>query len=100
MFLRTAFTHVVPKSVKRLTPSLSLLRFLGSARLKAVRRTLMKLTPVWEPMLYMILVSLLYRLIISHLQMVHGKARTASVAVAAMVIPQHEEEEEDDEVSI
>ncbi len=50
----------------------------------------------------MILISLLYRPIVSQLQMVHGKAPTASVAVAAMVIPRHEEEEEDDddEVSI
>ncbi len=31
--------------------------------------------------------------------MVHGKAPTASVAVATMVIPQHEEEE-DEEVSV
>jgi hypothetical protein len=43
--LRTALTHVVPKSVKRLTTSLSLLCFWAPFSVKAVRRTLMKFKP-------------------------------------------------------
>ncbi len=43
--LCTAFTCVVPKSVKRFTTSLSIFTLLCSTHVKAVRWTLVKLTP-------------------------------------------------------
>ncbi len=43
--LRTAFPLVDPKSVKKIDNLTVFFTLLGSARLKAVRRTLMKLSP-------------------------------------------------------
>ncbi len=44
--LRTAFTPVVPQSVSTQSNCQYLFMVLGSMRVKAVRRTLMKLSPV------------------------------------------------------
>jgi len=45
-FLRTAFTPVVPQSVRTQSSCQYLFTLLGPTSVKAVRRTLMKLTPV------------------------------------------------------
>ncbi len=46
--LRTAFTHADPESVRIQSNPQYLFTLLGSAHVKAVRRTLMKLTPAYR----------------------------------------------------
>ncbi len=48
LFTRSCYTHSDPKSTKRQSSHQFLLALLGSTQVKALRKTLVKLTPGWK----------------------------------------------------